>query len=356
MNRRATATGGKRSDKGDKCGSCAALIKNGEAEIQCEICEHWWHTKCQKIGEEAFEVLQRGNAHWYCLPCNDGVGSLMAEIIKLQSKQDKYEDEINEIKSNQEEVKHNQHRVETDMGKLNEDITVHAHELVEIKEAIKEIKSSIQQQQVSQKQMESEDGLWSTIVKKHVENKIETVKEQMQEVQRTVIEAKEHIDEEKEKEKRRNNIIIYKMPEGTAASFEARRKEDLAFCQHLVQEVLEIDCKNDAIQNIIRLGKRDVTKSRPLLVTFKEPIVKSEVMEALYKLAEAEDRFKILSVSHDLTQKERDECKELVDEARQKQDQENSGEWVYRVRGYPGSMRVVRLRKRLQATGDPAID
>jgi len=59
-------------------------------------------------------------------------------------------------------------------------------------------------------------------------------------------------------------------------------------------------------------------------------------------------------VSHDLTQNEREELKELVAEAKQRQDQDHSGEWVHRVRGSPGSKKTVRLRKRSQVEGDRA--
>lgn len=352
----AAAKGGKvidkAVDKSDKCGVCVGAVKDGEMGLQCEICEGWWHAKCENIGEEAYKVLQRENSHWFCVGCNKGVGSIIAAITKIQKRQEKCEKDVNEIKVSQDGVKLRQSKVEADMGKVKGELEAHAHEIGEIREAIKDISNSMQQQQVSQKQMESDESLWSTIVGKQVDKRIGTVKEEMHEVQKSVLEAKEHIDEEKEKDKRRNNIIIYRMQEGTAQGFEARRKEDLGLCQELVKDVLEIECNDDVILNVIRLGKREPTRVRPLLVVFKDAGIKNEVMEALGKLAEAEDKFRMLSVSHDLTQKEREECKELVEEARHKQQQDNSGEWVYRVRGQPGDMKVVKLRKRLQATGD----
>ena len=51
----------------------------------------------------------------------------------------------------------------------------------------------------------------------------------MSEVQKTLKEAREQAEEEVEKEKRRNNIIVYRMPESTADSVETRRKEDHDF-------------------------------------------------------------------------------------------------------------------------------
>ena len=70
-------------------------------------------------------------------------------------------------------------------------------------------------------------------------------------------------------------------------------------------------------------------------------------MESLSKLRNAEDRYRKISVSHDMTENEREQCKMLVKEAKEKQCNDQSGEWLYRVKGMSGDMRVVKLRKQL---------
>jgi len=62
------------------------------------------------------------------------------------------------------------------------------------------------------------------------------------------------------------------------------------------------------------------------------------------KLRHVDATFRQVVVAHDMTHKERQECKELVEQAKEKNDQE-SGNWVYKVRGSPGQMRIVRYRK-----------
>ena len=57
-------------------------------------------------------------------------------------------------------------------------------------------------------------------------------------------------------------------------------------------------------------------------------------MESLYKIQHMEGKFKNMIIAHDMTKKERDECKELVQEATQKSSMDLSGEWVYVVRGH----------------------
>ena len=54
------------------------------------------------------------------------------------------------------------------------------------------------------------------------------------------------------------------------------------------------------------------------------------VMESMSKLKSAEAKYKQLSITHDMTQKERTQCKLLVQEAKDKEQQEGQGEWIYR--------------------------
>ena len=69
-------------------------------------------------------------------------------------------------------------------------------------------------------------------------------------------------------------------------------------------------------------------------------------MESLYKLKHAEMQFKSVVVTHDMTKIERDECKRMVTEAKDKEAQDKSGEYIYRVRGLPGKMKIIKIRTR----------
>jgi len=85
---------------------------------------------------------------------------------------------------------------------------------------------------------------------------------------------------------------------------------------------------------------------RPIFIQFVNRNVKNFVMESLYKIKHLDSKFKSVIVTHDLTRKEREECKELVEEAKLKAQQDPSGEWVYQVRGPPGKMIIEKFRKR----------
>ena len=57
--------------------------------------------------------------------------------------------------------------------------------------------------------------------------------------------------------------------------------------------------------------------------------LKNIIMESLYKLKQAERKFKGVVVAHDMTRAERDECKKMVGEAKALEEEDTSGEYLY---------------------------
>ena len=51
-------------------------------------------------------------------------------------------------------------------------------------------------------------------------------------------------------------------------------------------------------------------------------------------------------LADDMRRAERDECKRLVADAKAQSESDTSGEYQYKVRGFPKKMRVVKLRIR----------
>ena len=65
----------------------------------------------------------------------------------------------------------------------------------------------------------------------------------------------------------------------------------------------------------------------------------------LYKLKNLEEKFKNLSIAHDMTKQERN-CKDLVEEAKKNNPLRIQRETTYTEQGgAPGAMQIVRLRK-----------
>ena len=186
---------------------------------------------------------------------------------------------------------------------------------------------------------------FSEIAALEVEKKLDTVSKDLHYVTQTLTETKKDVAEEKDKEDRKNNIIVYNVPEQGAGSVDDKLKQDKLFILELMN-ALHTGVDEEDIKKLFRLGKKpDNGKPRPLLLQFGGRLAKSLVMDSLFRLKNIDTKFNRITISHDMTKKEREECKLLVDEAIEKERLDTSGEWVYRVRGPPVQMRIVSIKK-----------
>jgi len=173
--------------------------------------------------------------------------------------------------------------------------------------------------------------LFSEVLSKQVDTKFSQVNADISKVQQVVDDTKKMAEEEKDRENRSNNIVIYRVPE--CKEGDDRLKHDKALCIELLRDVLEIDSQEEDLKAVFRLGKKgqdQVPNSRPILVQFREKVTKNRVLESLFKLKNAEEKFKKVSITQDMTIKERAECKSLVEEAKKKESEE-AGEYIFRV-------------------------
>ena len=66
---------------------------------------------------------------------------------------------------------------------------------------------------------------------------------EIQTVKSTLSETKTDAAEVRDRENRRNNIVIYRLDESNAQSAEARKKQDIETCLDLIRNTLEVDCR-----------------------------------------------------------------------------------------------------------------
>ena len=96
-------------------------------------------------------------------------------------------------------------------------------------------------QNVEDKIQENES--WASVVRRNVDEKLlhvkdfEDIKSSIEEAKTRKKETKEFIKDEKDKEIRRNNVIIYKVAESKATDYADKQKDDKVFCMRLLNEV-----------------------------------------------------------------------------------------------------------------------
>jgi putative lipoic acid-binding regulatory protein len=327
------------SKKNDSCGKCNKVVKESTAAIQCDICDTWWHAACVGMESELCESAGKNSQlHWYCIKCNPGSGKMVIEMKKLQDKLETVEECMRRMDEKMEKI-----RVEsgTQMDKALKELNKNVTEKMKANDVKQLIADELKK--FEEKGTKNEPK-WSEIVSKEVGNRFAEITGDIDVVQKTVSETKEKIMDNDDKLKRRNNIIMYKVEESKLDTVAEKNYEDMDFCGQMMEKVLKVGYEKGDIVKVVRLGKIEEKKMRPLLIEFCNAHVKNVVMENVSKLGSAKGDFEGITISHDMTVKEREQCRELVEEAKKKQIDE-TGNFVYRVRGLPGQMKIVKFQK-----------
>ena len=149
----------------------------------------------------------------------------------------------------------------------------------------------------------------------------------------------EQLVQERERKIRSTNIILHGVSEDVDKN-EGNPDEEFVTA---FLETIGISNKPDSI---IRLGKPDLQKNRPIKIRMKNESEKENVMSRLPNLKNAEERFKRISVTEDYTMEERNEIRKWVEKAKEK-NQDESSKIIWKARGTPkNGMRLVKFTKR----------
>jgi len=306
----------------DKRSYCRRHMPSWQHALE-KLCESWFHATCQKINDDSYAFLKKNEStHWYCEICNHGVGKILQSLVRMSKRQDLLEEQMQKV----------------------------SQEVQEMREDMKMMKETAKETEVKL-DTAIEAKLIDTVgsaVKAQVDDHFQTMNSQLSSVNTTLDQVRSRAIEERDRENRAANVILYNIDEASGNSREDRWRADRKFCLELFNKVLSVEIKEEDMKRFLRLGKPDdsARAPRPVLIQFRDRVLKNMIMESLYKLRDAEDVFKRVIFAHDLTKEKRQECKQLVTEAKKRQDEDESEEFLYRVRGTPGNIRIHKIRKR----------
>ena len=126
-------------------------------------------------------------------------------------------------------------------------------------------------------------------------------------------EVKRLTEEDKDLEARKNNIVIFRIPEKKTDDVKQRKESDTTLLKDLLDCVFDTKIRDDDVSHMYRLGHWDESKPRPLLVSFRSIDHKEKIMSNLRNLKQPVEKFQGISICHDLHPKERQERKRLVE-------------------------------------------
>lgn len=278
---------------------------------------------------------------WFCYECKGPASKIIKNISAMYKRQDELEESLkltnNRMSSIEMELEGNKKELES---KINDS----KREMCELHKQVSEMQQQMVMMQ-DELQTKGQNTQWADIVSQAVDTKFEMVSAGINIVEKSIEETKQKALEFKDKEDRRNNIILYKVPECPPGSYEEIIEHDSDFFLDACTNALDLEVTRADVKKIYRIGKRG-PEVRPLLVCLSSGMLKNHIMETTFKLRKTE-KFKDVVISHDMTKLEREQCKKTCSRCKTAGSPRTFGEFIFRVRGSPGNMKVVKLRKRM---------
>ena len=137
------------------------------------------------------------------------------------------------------------------------------------------------------------------------------------------------LQEEKEKSKRKLNLILHNMPESNAEGVDQRKQHDIDTVTAIINQHLNIPA---SFSNVIRLGKKAENSDKPRLlrITVESDQTKAKILRNCTKIRSFSDPeyLQQVYITPDLTKKEREENKLL----RSKLTEMNNGQKKYWIK------------------------
>ena len=248
----------------DICPECENTVDDNENGLNCEDCNKWWHARCLNISSEKYKWLSDSeNIVYVCKECkkmkSEGPISNAALMTKLNS--------------------------------------------------MMQTLSDVLASNVSANQAHSDLAARVTALE---ESRTDTQTNTLVNIQKQV---KEEVSEMNERERRRFNVIIQNIPEGSGE--EAEEDEDKAKVVEILNKVTEIN--PDDISTPIRLGPKG-TRARALKITLKNDKMKHKIIKNYFNKINKKGTSpkECIYINNDMTPAQRKEDQELREELKQR--------------------------------------
>ena len=287
-----------------ECGKiCQERIKCkkiDEISIQCDECEEWYHKGCIKVTDDQWKILDSASS------------SILFKCDHCVISKTKLSKDMTELKSEMSAMR-------TDMSNLAKIMAENNASLINQLETtlMPKIEAKIDQK-IEEKFKELKESN-----EKSVEEKIElnlkqykelnaTNKNDQLDIEKSIRQhVSEEIEEMKEQEERKNNVIIFNVKETPSEREEESKAADL----NNIKEILTFsnpelaDQINDLNEtSISRMGRlnADATKPRPIKLSVKNTKTKFQILKNSQKMKDCTSHTKI-GFKKDLTKKQQQE-------------------------------------------------
>ena len=300
-----------------KCKDCSKKLVDGTKAMACDYCQKWLCIHCLDVSEELYDSLVRNPAPRLMLPCKDCMET--ANSWKTMN------DTLKVLKESQEKTAKNFEKFEHNWESFKKDLKI------TISETVKEEVERNLKEKVDLRISQLEDKLTQDII--DLQYSVEQNNKEHASPQSDVNDlVKLAVKEQLQKEKKKFNLVLYKVTESNSKFRQSRVNHDKEMVDKIAKFILETeDSIKNQIVSVARLGKFTPGKIRPLRVIFKNTNVKFDLLSAAYKLKNCnEEPINIVRLTLDRTQMEVESYRKVLEDFQQRK---AKGEQVTMKRG-----------------------
>ena len=289
------------------CPSCNLQITETSKAITCHICYRRSHSICYNVPEAVFLFLRdnpNSNVNFTCDTC-------------LNSNLTKSVDESTEIQAQMTILT-------AQVGEISKQVTslTEAHQKLEKSSA----NISTAAEAFTANQQSFANIVASTSTKSDNTSQVTSIAKQVLDTQKQLT---------SEREKREKNAIMFNVQESNTDE-----NEDISYFKSMCQRILGMETAPEV--KLTRIGEKRPDHARPIIISFTDSWDKRKFLSSLYKLRLNESYNKI-TVAHDMCEADRAENKRLLKQAYQKNLDEKTTTFKYKVRGPPWNLKIIKV-------------
>ena len=291
------------------CIKCQLNVKENEKQgsMSCTVCGRWQHNACStELTKEVIKFFndmyeREGHHCWSCNGCNSAFRELHTRIGRIETKMRDMDVQVKDNTLNN--------------TKINDKVQLIEKDVEDLKKSGKADKQDI---------IAEAKKAWST--------------------------------EQRERESKKDALLLYGLaePDLSVKSGVERKIADETQAGKLFKAI-GVKVTDDDVKFSVRLGDltdKVVEEPRPLKISFRKLALREDIFSKARNLQTT--KFKDVSIVPDLTKQQRDEDKELRDEADRLNDQlseSDSLNWHYRCIGKRGERIICKLKVSATARG-----
>ena len=308
------------------CLECKKKVQDNQKSVQCTLCTRWIHQACgvdDTMYKLILELHKKKRKHaWACEGCDMGITNLHGLVEANRRDIFSMKKDITNLKVTARVTTSNSAKLDT----LSSDIEV-----------------------LMGRPDPSASLLTTNKLITDLAREVETLKQAPAAAAAVTADPQE----DRRRINKKFNIMVFKYPEQTARDGRERKEGDEEFSMNLLKKLgyeysidtVEVGGSPGEISKVLRCGKYEADKVRPLQICLKKSEYRDDIIKASWKLAK-DSKFGNVSVAPDLTENQQKEEKALLKEAKElnsKRTPEEAKNYVFKLVGPGRELRKQRL-------------